>query len=114
MDNDSNKSRNIRIIIDHFNKICTWVATTIVLGSDKKMRALIIENFISTAMELKELRNYFGLLEIMTGLSFISIQRLHQTWKLLPEITTKNYEQLKLIVAFNNNSKKNKKINFQI
>jgi len=110
MKEDPNISKNIRLNIDHFNKICAWVATTIVLGNDKKTRAYIIENFILVATIFKELRNFNGLLEIMTGLTCLAIQRLNQSWKMLSEGVAKNYQQLQAIIALTNNSTKLRKL----
>lgn len=68
-------------IVEQFNRVSGWVASTILKGTKPKKRALYIKFFISVAKNLLELKNFNGLMEITSALDSISIGRLKKTWK---------------------------------
>ena len=74
------KAPNIMVYIIWFNKVSRWVSTEIVKGNNAQERSVIIGKFIEIGMKLKELRNFNGVMEIISSLHSSSISRLKQSW----------------------------------
>lgn len=67
--------------IAHFNKMGSWVATTLFEVPDDKKRAVLVEHWIKVAEKLLDLNNFNGVMELIGGLGSTSVVRLKKTWK---------------------------------
>jgi len=85
---------NILQLIHRFNWVSLWVATTIVETDDIKLRAIYVSRFIAIAQKCREVRNYNGVMEILTGLDCSAVYRLKRTWKLVPQKFLQSFAEL--------------------
>lgn len=90
---------NVVQIIKHFNKISNWVSREIIEAETLKDQAKKIEKFIMIAKKSKNIGNYNGLMEIISGLSSIDVQRLVNAWKLVPEKQTTRLKKLESLIS---------------
>lgn len=91
-------SPNLTRIIERFNQVSYWVATCILTQSSIEKQALIISKFIRLALDLFKLHNYNGVAEITSALHNSAVQRLRQTWLLMPERHLKKLQKLEQIM----------------
>eukprot|EP01102_Stenamoeba_stenopodia_P022109 TRINITY_DN9101_c0_g2_i1.p1 TRINITY_DN9101_c0_g2~~TRINITY_DN9101_c0_g2_i1.p1 ORF type:complete len:373 (+),score=71.87 TRINITY_DN9101_c0_g2_i1:125-1120(+) len=71
---------NITSLISCFSELSNWVVAEIV-GTDRlKQRVSVVKQFIRIAEKLRELNNFNGVMEILTGLQSPAVHRLRQTW----------------------------------
>lgn len=64
-----------------FNLINRWVVTVIVEQKSLESRCEIIQQFIAIAYECFKLKNFNGVMEIVSALSNSSVRRLTNTWE---------------------------------
>jgi len=88
-------SKQTEMIADQFNRISGWVASTILSEIRSKKRAACISFFISVAKCLLELKNFNGIMEIVSGLNSTPIGRLKKTWKILEKHDERQYQKFK-------------------
>lgn len=75
---------------EHFNLIGLWVATQIVVEESPKQQAKVLTKFVQIAERLLLLRNYNSCVEILSGLSNVSVRRLKRLEKHLdPKIISR-------------------------
>eukprot|EP01130_Rhizamoeba_saxonica_P015225 TRINITY_DN6790_c0_g1_i7.p1 TRINITY_DN6790_c0_g1~~TRINITY_DN6790_c0_g1_i7.p1 ORF type:complete len:375 (-),score=40.86 TRINITY_DN6790_c0_g1_i7:520-1644(-) len=89
---------NLYKFIEHFNEVSFWIQTEIVKLPNVKDRSLAIGIFIDIAMELKQLRNYHGIMEVLSALSSLAVGRLKNSWKFLPSKSTANHRALEKLM----------------
>jgi len=70
---------NIINMIDRFNYISSWVATTICTAENIKDRKRVLKRYIDITISLKQIHNYNGMMEIWSGISRGPIYRLKRT-----------------------------------
>jgi hypothetical protein len=95
----------ILAMVDRFNYVSYWVASSIVLHSDLKKRTATLKKFIELAQICHDLRNYSSLVAIIAGLNNSSIQRLKQTWAGIKGNLTHQFETLNELVEAKSNYK---------
>ncbi|KAI8973848.1 ras guanine nucleotide exchange factor domain-containing protein [Pilobolus umbonatus] len=79
---DPNIGRNSNTVsasISHFNFISAWVVTMILAQTRLSKRVLVLQKFMSIAVELRNLNNYNSLMAVLAGINSASILRLKQT-----------------------------------
>jgi hypothetical protein len=91
-------SPNLTKIIERFNQVSYWVATCILTQPSIEKQALIISKFIRLALDFFKLHNYNGVAQISSALHNSAVQRLRQTWSLLPERHLKKLHKLDQIM----------------
>jgi len=74
------RAPNIIRIIKHFNFVGSWVATEIVRHETPKDRARALARLLQIAESLKEIGNFNGVMEILSGIGNSGVFRLKQTW----------------------------------
>jgi len=75
------KSANILAMINKFNVMSKWVQAEVLHGGETpKQRAVILSKFIEICEYLKALKNYNGIMEILSGLNASAVHRLKLTW----------------------------------
>jgi len=88
---------NIVRMIDRFNRISFWVATEI-LTKDRKTQVRTIKKFIKTAYICYHMGNFNSMMEILSGLNNISVSRLKDAWRMLPERYKAYFEELESVM----------------
>lgn len=90
------KAPHIYQMIKRFNQVSTWVAIEILQQDKLKDRVSTIKRLLLVADKCRELGNYNGLMEIISGLQNSSVHRLKKTWeKVESKILLKNlYDDL--------------------
>jgi len=73
-------SPNILIMIEWFNKVSLWAATTMVLANDNRDRVQIIKKWIDVAEECRKLNNLNSVMELLGGLRMAAVSRLKKSW----------------------------------
>ncbi|KAF5641522.1 Ras guanine-nucleotide exchange protein [Fusarium sp. NRRL 25303] len=86
---------NVRAMIHFTNRLSYVVIETILQCRTKTRRVQIIEHWIKIAQECSNLRNYDGLVALLSGLGHSSIARLHQTWNSVSPTALHDLEALK-------------------
>eukprot|EP00002_Diphylleia_rotans_P008724 TRINITY_DN1872_c0_g1_i1.p1 TRINITY_DN1872_c0_g1~~TRINITY_DN1872_c0_g1_i1.p1 ORF type:complete len:728 (-),score=130.63 TRINITY_DN1872_c0_g1_i1:227-2410(-) len=75
---------NLLRLIQRFNDLSAWVASSILQESKVKARCRIMARFIKITEHLHALRNYHTLMAINSGFNFSGVYRLKFTKELLP------------------------------
>jgi len=74
--------KNLSKLVDSFNKISGWVLYEIITTPNLKMRQTILKRFIQLAKLLFDLKNYSGVMEVISGLNNAALQRMKKTWSI--------------------------------
>lgn len=85
------------------NKIHLWVTTEISIAKEKD-RVSILKRLLLLAKYCRDLNNFNGLFEIITGLQLAPVQRLTKTWKNLPSKFKVIWQVKKIIYLFISNN----------
>jgi len=85
------KAPNVLNMIRKFNQVSKWVQTELVKLDNVKQRVAVMCRFLEICEYLRDLNNYNGLMEILSGLNASAIFRLKMTWV---ELSTKQRELL--------------------
>ncbi|EFA85873.1 Ras guanine nucleotide exchange factor [Heterostelium album PN500] len=98
---------NIVAFIRRFNAVSNWVATEIVRTEKLKERVSVVKRFIIIAQKCRDIGNFNGCMEILSGLQNASVYRLSKTWeKIESKPLLKNiYDELLVLMAQKNNFK---------
>eukprot|EP01114_Cavostelium_apophysatum_P016140 TRINITY_DN4540_c0_g1_i1.p1 TRINITY_DN4540_c0_g1~~TRINITY_DN4540_c0_g1_i1.p1 ORF type:complete len:638 (-),score=136.35 TRINITY_DN4540_c0_g1_i1:6-1919(-) len=99
------QSPNVHALIQHFNRVSTWVAASIVTCPNLKKRIAILKHFINIAWAAYGNRDYETTFMISLALSQQYIERLQQTWKGLDPVTSAQWEKLQNFTDFKHNYK---------
>ena len=92
-------------LIDMFNTLSRWVVAEILKISKVKKRAEMVVKFIDLANEFMKVRNFNGVLEIVSGLGASEIHRLKKTWSRVPEEKQNVLGYLRVLVSRDKNFK---------
>eukprot|EP01112_Ceratiomyxa_fruticulosa_P016181 TRINITY_DN4853_c0_g2_i2.p1 TRINITY_DN4853_c0_g2~~TRINITY_DN4853_c0_g2_i2.p1 ORF type:complete len:416 (-),score=57.96 TRINITY_DN4853_c0_g2_i2:99-1346(-) len=79
------ESPNVCSVISRFNMLSLWVSSTIVSKENLQERADSIVKLLEVLDCLLGLNNFTSLFAIFAGLNSVSVFRLKQTYKLIPE-----------------------------
>jgi len=116
LDNHYNKTErnlfasNIVKMIDWFNRVCLWVATSIVMEDNPKDRASIIKKWIDIGEKCRQLQNFNALMEIIGGLRISSISRLKKTWESVGNRYIGEFNRLEELMSSKQNFKNYREI----
>jgi len=88
------RSEHVRQLIDRFNSVALWVASSILWSEKVKERTLMLTKFIKIANECWNLGNYGTSTSILAGINNSAIRRLKNTFA---GLTTKMEEELNLL-----------------
>lgn len=89
-------------MIRWFNRIAYWVGFTILERKSKTQRQTEIRKWIKTAKKLRNLFDFQGVMEIVAGLSSVSIQRL-PCWKTLSSQWMNKFVEIEKDVSYERN-----------
>ncbi|CAD6893499.1 unnamed protein product [Tilletia controversa] len=93
------KERAVDAIIARFNLMCGWVASEVVLTQSIEMRAKLLSKLIRVAWKCYEQHNHATLTQILLGLQFPAVERLHKTWARLPAKHRRIFKDLKTFTS---------------
>lgn len=81
----------------HFNRSTRWVGTLIVKEYTPKKRAKALTSMITLGEHLLAMRNYFGAMAVVIGISQSSILRLTSTWDKLSSAAMEKWKNLEAV-----------------
>eukprot|EP01130_Rhizamoeba_saxonica_P014731 TRINITY_DN6464_c0_g1_i1.p1 TRINITY_DN6464_c0_g1~~TRINITY_DN6464_c0_g1_i1.p1 ORF type:complete len:1172 (+),score=302.35 TRINITY_DN6464_c0_g1_i1:87-3518(+) len=93
-DNAMELAPNLTTFINHTNRISQWIITEILKPSDMHTQVQMITHFIRIARELNDLRNYSGLMCILTALQSAAIERLSEAWSYVNQKDIRDFKML--------------------
>lgn len=93
------QSQRLNDMIEWFNRMSFFTATTIVKQPNVKKRALIVENFVKVLKESHRLKNFNGMMAILSGLNNASVRRLKKTWSLVAAKHVDTLHQMEELMA---------------
>eukprot|EP01104_Vermistella_antarctica_P010533 TRINITY_DN281_c0_g4_i1.p1 TRINITY_DN281_c0_g4~~TRINITY_DN281_c0_g4_i1.p1 ORF type:complete len:1382 (-),score=400.10 TRINITY_DN281_c0_g4_i1:56-4201(-) len=99
------KAHNLVELIEHFNRISRLVSTSIVLGQTIAERVEAITAFIQIGWSCLELRNYSGVMQVLSGLESSAVTRLKKTWAEVPPASKKIHAELSDLMSMEGNFK---------
>ncbi|QLQ81212.1 hypothetical protein HG537_0E05670 [Torulaspora globosa] len=91
---DMGGSANIANFIASANNLTNYVSHAIVLQTEVKIRALLIQYFVSVAEHCRELNNFSSMTAIVSALCSSPIYRLKKTWPLVSKECTNVLKEL--------------------
>ncbi|GFR20130.1 ras-specific guanine nucleotide-releasing factor RalGPS1 [Trichonephila clavata] len=100
---------NVVKFLERFNNITHWTVDTIFSGTTPAMRASVIKKFIKLIQHLHYRNDFHLSYAILFGLQIESIQRLHETWKLLSSNKVKTFKYFCSFYSSQNNYAKLRK-----
>ena len=92
--NKHERSPNVQMLIQHFNRISRWVCTQVVKQPTVKERARCVRLYIELARASHELGNLNGVMEIVAALNSAALYRLKRTWDGLPKASRRDFDEL--------------------
>lgn len=86
-------AKNVRVLINHFNRLSRWVAGIMLEVDSNSDRIEMLKKFIGIATCCRELNNFNAVFEIIAGINSVAIHRLKLLDE-LPESTLNEYQEL--------------------
>jgi hypothetical protein len=81
----------------HFNRATRWAGSMVVKEYTPKKRAKVLTFMINLAEQLIHMRNYYGAMSIIIGISQTSITRLTATWDKISSSTADKWKYLETV-----------------
>lgn len=94
---------SVEIMIERFNVVSGWVASSIVTQSDFRRRSSLLKKFIIIAQKCRSIGNYNTLMEVMAGLNNGAVRRLKNTWASLPSKFQTTFDKLERLMEHHRN-----------
>eukprot|EP01129_Flabellula_baltica_P004294 TRINITY_DN1485_c0_g1_i1.p1 TRINITY_DN1485_c0_g1~~TRINITY_DN1485_c0_g1_i1.p1 ORF type:complete len:812 (+),score=179.59 TRINITY_DN1485_c0_g1_i1:28-2436(+) len=88
------RAPNLTAFINHSNKLTAWIKSEAVKIVHKEEHMEYISLWIRIGKELLELKNYSGLMSVLTALHSATISRLRLAWQDVPTKERKDFEFL--------------------
>jgi hypothetical protein len=86
-------------------QVSLWVASEVIQASSLAERLKIASIFIRTARMCRTLKNFNGVLEIVSGLECAAVSRLKSVWAQLSPDDVQTFEELKVLMSPRDNYK---------
>jgi RasGEF domain/RasGEF N-terminal motif len=93
------QTNNILEMIKVFNRISTWVSSTMVREPSLRKRVALLERFVRIGVALRELHNFQGVMEIIAALQVSAVFRLRKTWEKLRAARLQEYQELRDLMS---------------
>ena len=97
--NAKEKAPNILKMINRFNIVSNWAVSEILKQDTEDKRIMALNQFIEVAEYCKQLNNFNGCMEIISGLGDSAVHRLKSHWSDLPPKSRTYYNDLKIILS---------------
>jgi len=95
-------SPNLLALIARFNLVSYWAATEIVLSSQKN-RSKVVTLFINVMKAFHTLRNFNGIMQILSALNFGSVKRLEKSWKSVNSKSLTSLDEIEYLMSQDSN-----------
>ena len=95
----SSNADHVQRMVEHFNRVCCFVSSLILLRDKPKHRARMLAKWMTVAWKVRQLNNYNTLGAIVAGTNSTAVHRLTSTWELVPESTRKQYMRLTMLMG---------------
>ena len=89
----------ITLLTRNFNKLINWITTEVLKHQDATLRAETITKFIKTAKYLEKLKNYNGVMQVLSSLHSSAISRLKQSWALIPPKANAHFNRITALMS---------------
>lgn len=99
------RSPNVLLMVNRFNRTANWIASEVLLETNLRNRAKLLGKVIKLASALRDLRNYNGLMAVMSALSNSAVERLKFTRAKLPNRLVDTWDALEEVTSFGSGSK---------
>uniref|UniRef100_A0A6B2KXK5 Cyclic nucleotide-binding domain-containing protein n=1 Tax=Arcella intermedia TaxID=1963864 RepID=A0A6B2KXK5_9EUKA len=76
---------NFVAMVEHSNRICSWIKTEILRLPNPKLRSEAVVFFINVIVGLEQYRNFNSLVSALSALHSSTITKLKKTWELVPK-----------------------------
>jgi len=96
-------SPNVVALVDHFNRIVALLAYEVLSQPKINSRVAALEHVISVGWAAYGYRDYETTFIVFTSLSQFAIDRLSETWKLLPYASREQWDKISQFCAYNDN-----------
>lgn len=97
------RAPSVEALIERFNTVSGWVASTIVSQSDLRRRTTLLKKYIIIAQKCRSIANYNTLMEVMAGLNNGAVRRLKLTWSALPSKFQLTFDKLERLMEHHRN-----------
>ena len=88
------RSPNITNIIDHTNKLSSWVATKILESPDVRERVRVLRYFVEVAARCREINNFNTATSLVAAFESSPVHRLKKTWEMFHDKRDKRDKQI--------------------
>jgi len=97
------RAPNLGRTIQRLNKVCYWFATLITKAPTDDLKIAHIQKFLDVAKNLKELKNFNSMMEIMAGLNNSAVYRLKKLWNAIPIESKQIFSEIEQLMSSMNN-----------
>lgn len=102
---NKDRARNVLALIGRFNRVSWWVTSLVCDTPSLDERRDVIHLLIEVAQHFRELNNFNGMMEILSGLEASSVHRLKVTWSRLDRKHQQMLEEQRAITSQASNYK---------
>jgi hypothetical protein len=92
-----------KAITAHFNAVSDWALELILGPAHACARASVLTQLIRLTDQFEKLKNFSGMVQIISALRHVAVRRLHQTWALVDVALRDHLEVLEHLVRPDNN-----------
>jgi hypothetical protein len=92
-------AHGVEVVIARFNLMVKWAVSEIVLTQHVEERARCIIKLIHIARHCRRYRNFATLAQLTIALTSSEVERLSQTWALVPEPDLRTLRELEALVT---------------
>eukprot|EP01125_Pyxidicula_operculata_P015566 TRINITY_DN5298_c0_g1_i1.p1 TRINITY_DN5298_c0_g1~~TRINITY_DN5298_c0_g1_i1.p1 ORF type:complete len:1157 (-),score=176.02 TRINITY_DN5298_c0_g1_i1:1379-4849(-) len=88
------KAPNLLALIGYANKTTLWITTEILKQPTTKLRTEAISFFIQVMQELEILKNFNGIIQVLSSLHSSTISKMKTVWSLIPKKEKETFQTI--------------------
>ncbi|KAI3398503.1 hypothetical protein diail_9027 [Diaporthe ilicicola] len=92
-------ARGVEVVIARFNIVVKWAVSEIVLTQHIEERARCIIKYIHIAAHCRRYRNFATMSQITIALTNAEVERLSQTWRMVPPHDMRTLRELEALIS---------------
>ncbi|KAJ0107806.1 hypothetical protein J7T55_000068 [Diaporthe amygdali] len=92
-------ARGVEVVIARFNIVVKWAVSEIVLTQNMEERARCIIKYIHIAAHCRRYRNFATMSQIAIALTSGEVERLSQTWRMVPPHDMRTLRELEALIS---------------
>lgn len=93
------EARGVEVVIARFNIVVKWAVSEIVLTQNMEERARCIIKYIHIAAHCRRYRNFATMSQITIALTSGEVERLSQTWRMVPAHDMHTLRELEALIS---------------